>query len=180
MGEKAIDPIAENQTELMILTLNNRQDGDKMINQAVAAILLSMTKVSAEFTGMKTEIQTMKAELWKPKDLDEHIEKIHAESCRMCPTRRFVEIMEMQQKHDEKEAGKTASVRQQGEYGGGRNQAATGWSAVLAFLLSERGLLAIVVLLFALMCARSYLGQQGYQDVTQTMRSAGASADRAM
>lgn len=159
MSEKAIDPIAENQTELMILTLNNRQDGDKMINQAVAAILLSMTKVSAEFTGMKAEIQTMKAELWKPKDLDDHIAKVHTEACRMCPTRRFVEIMEIQQKHDEKEAA-------------AKKQAATGWSAVLAFLLSERGLLAIVVLLFALMCLRMTLGQQGYQDVTQTMRSA--------
>lgn len=167
MGGKAIDPIAENQTELMILTLNNRQDGDKMLNQAVAAILLSMTKVSAEFTGMKAEIQTMKAELWKPKDLDDHIAKVHTEACRMCPTRRFVEIMEIQQKHDEREAA-------------AKKQAATGWSAVLAFLLSERGLLAIVVLLFALMCLRMTLGQQGYQDVTQTMRSAGASADRAM
>ena len=166
MGEKAIDPIAENQTELMILTLNNRQDGDKMINQAVAAILLSMTKVSAEFTGMKAEIQTMKAELWKPKDLDDHIAKVHTEACRMCPTRRFVEIMEIQQKHDEKEAA-------------AKKQAATGWSAVFAFLLSERGLLAIVVLLFALMCLRMTLGQQGYQDVMQTMRSAGASAERA-
>ena len=165
MGEKAIDPIAENQTELMILTLNNRQDGDKMINQAVAAILLSMTKVSAEFTGMKAEIQTMKAELWKPKDLDDHIAKVHTEACRMCPTRRFVEIMEIQQKHDEKEAAAKKETA-------AKKQDATGWSAVFAFLLSERGLLAIVVLLFALMCLRMTLGQQGYQDVTQTMRSA--------
>jgi len=150
-----IDPIADNQTELTIATLNSRTDGDPLLNKAVAAILLALTKQSEELSRQSADLVQMKQSLWKPNDLENLIDRRHLSACKECPTRKMVELWEAERQHAVSEKAKS----QQG--------GTTLWS----FIFSERGLLIIVVILFALMCARLTLGPQGYSDVTTTMRA---------
>ena len=83
------DPIADNQTELMINKLLNRNEGDPLLNQAVAVLLLSVTK-------MISEVATIKRDLWKPDELGKEIDQHHSSACLECPTRKIVEYWEQQ------------------------------------------------------------------------------------
>lgn len=145
------DPISENQTEITIAKLTNREDGDALLNQAVAAILLSLMKLSAELTTMKAEMSNMKASMWKPNDLENLIDRRHLAACKECPTRKMVELWEAERQHDAHE-----HMRKKTEPGF--------WS----LLLSKEGLLIIVILLFALMCIYMTAGREGYHDITTT------------
>lgn len=138
-----VDLIAENQTSVMITKLTTRTDGDVELNHAVAALLSASQKQAKELLEIKSS-------LWAPDALDHRIAEKHAESCRECSVRQWVEE---HRKTIETEDCKKPSL----------------WS----FLLSERGLLVMVVILFALMCMRQILGPQGYRDVTSTMKAAG-------
>ena len=88
------DPIADNQTELMINKLLSRNEGDPLLNQAVAALLLSVTK-------MISEVATIKRDLWKPDELGKEIDQHHSSACLECPTRKFVEYWDQQRKTKE-------------------------------------------------------------------------------
>lgn len=137
------DPIAENQTDVTIATLMTRDDGDPLMNRAVASCLAYVKKLGVEMADMK-------ASLWSPDSLDRLISAKHERSCGGCDVRKWVEEFKAEQKR--------------------RASAAAAKPSLWSLLLSERGLLIIVVVLFALMCARLTLGPQGYQDVTTTMR----------
>lgn len=132
------DPIADNQTELMINKLLNRNEGDPLLNQAVAALLLSVTK-------MIMEVSTIKRDLWKPDELDKKIDQHHSRVCLECPTRKIVEYWEKQ--HSQKDEVKRSWVQA---------------------VFSKDGLLIILVLLFALMSIYATIGKEGYQTVTHT------------
>ena len=132
------DPIADNQTELMINKLLNRNEGDPLLNQAVAALLLSVTK-------MISEVATIKRDLWKPDELDKKIDQHHSSACIECPTRKLVEYWDQQCKT--KDEDKRSWVQA---------------------IFSKDGLLIILVLLFALMSIYSTIGKEGYQTVTHT------------
>lgn len=138
------DPIAENQTELTIAKLTNRQEGDPLLNQAVAAILLSLTKLTAEMAAVKRD-------LWKPNDLENLIDKRHLSACKECPTRKTVELWEAERQHDIRERAKNS---QQGF-----------WS----LLFSKEGILIIVILLFALLSIYMTAGRDGYNDIVNTV-----------
>lgn len=132
------DPIADNQTELMINKLLNRNEGDPLLNQAVAAMLLSMTKLMGEVANIKRD-------LWNPDELDKRIDQHHSRACLECPTRKMVEywVKQRKQKDDDKRT----------------------W---VQTIFSKDGLLVILVLLFALMSIYATIGKEGYQTVTHT------------
>ena len=132
------DPIADNQTELMINKLLSRNDGDQLLNQAVAALLLSVTKV---ISG----VATIKLDLWKPDELAKKINQHHNIACLECPTRKLVGYWDQQRKtkDDDKRS----------------------W---IQAIFSKDGLLIILALLFALMSIYSTIGKEGYQTVTHT------------
>lgn len=132
------DPIADNQTELMINKLLNRNEGDPILNQAVAAMLLSMTKLMGEVANIKRN-------LWKPDELDKRIDQHHSRACLECPTRKMVEYWDKQRK--QKDDDKRTWVQT---------------------IFSKDGLLVILVLLFALMSIYATIGKEGYQTVTHT------------
>lgn len=136
------DPIADNQTELTINKLLNRTDGDPLLNQAVAAMLLSLTKLISEVANIKRD-------LWKPETLDRIISEKHSRACLECPTRKMVEVWEKQKQIKAEQDGRPW------------------WQLVF----SKDGLLVIVILLFSLMCIYSIIGKEGYREVTQTMKS---------
>lgn len=142
-----MDPIAENQTSVMIAKLTTRTDGDVELNHAVAALLSASQRQAKELIEIKSS-------LWSPDALDSRIAAKHSAECRECVARKWVEDYRKKITADAEDRKKPSL-----------------WS----FLLSERGLLVIVVVLFALMCARMVLGPQGYRDVTTTM---GTGADK--
>ena len=135
------DPIAENQTDVTIATLMSRTDGDPLMNRSMASVLAYMKKLG-------TEITEIKSSLWSPDALDRMVTAQHRSECQGCEVRKWVDDAKREQARN-------------------KNDKPSLWS----FLLSERGLLVIVVILFALMCTRMMLGSEGYRDVTQTMRS---------
>lgn len=136
------DPIAENQTNVMIAKLTTRSDGDVELNHAVAALLSSSQRQARELLEIKSS-------LWSPDALDRRIIDKHNNQCSMCSVRKWVETYREKIEADQKDTKKSPGL----------------WT----FLMSERGLLVIVVILFALMCARMMLGSDGYKDVTGTM-----------
>lgn len=137
------DPIAENQTDVTIATLMARKDGDLLMNQAMASTLAYVRRLGAG-------LQEVKASLWSPDALDRSIKAKHESECRECHVRKWVS--EYRKKlEDEKE--KTAAPK----------------PSLWSFLLSERGLLVIVVIIVTLAYARLTLGRQGYRDVTQPL-----------
>ena len=73
----AADPISDNQTELMISRLSNRTDGDPLLNQAVAAMLLSLTKLI-------DEVANIKRSLLANETLERMIEEHHKRLCDKC------------------------------------------------------------------------------------------------
>lgn len=143
------DPIAENQTDVTIATLMTRDEGDPLMNKAVASLLAYTKKL-----GM--ELAEVKASLWSPDALDRRIEMKHESECRGCSVRKWVEDYKRQLEDKSK-------------------QAAVSKPSLWSFLMSERGLMFmmfIVIVFLTLMCARLVLGQEGYRDVTHTMKSA--------
>lgn len=138
-----MDPIAENQTNVMIAKLTTRTDGDVELNHAVAALLSASQRQARELVEIKSS-------LWSPDALDNRIVSKHSAECNGCTVRKWVEDYRKKLATEAEDQNKPSL-----------------WS----FLLSERGLLVIVVILFALMCARQILGPQGYRDVTTTMRT---------
>lgn len=138
------DPIAENQTDVTIATLMARKDGDLLMNQAVASTLAYVKRLGAELTEVK-------ASLWSPDALDRRIEAKHESKCRGCTVRKWVE--DYRRKLDDEKEKRTAAAK----------------PSLWSFLLSERGLLVIVVVILTLAFVRMSLGQQGYRDVTQPL-----------
>lgn len=131
------DPIAENQTDVTIATLMTRADGDPLMNRAVASVLAYTKRLGAEMAEIK-------ASLWSPDALDRMIATKHKSACGECEVRKW--MLEHQRETKDQETRKPSL-----------------WS----FLLSERGLLVIVVIIVTLAYARLTLGQQGYRDVMQ-------------
>lgn len=138
------DPIAENQTDVTIATLMARKDGDLLMNQAVASTLAYVKKLGSELTEVK-------ASLWSPDALDKRIEAKHESECRGCSVRKWVE--DYRKKLDDDKEKRAAAAR----------------PSLWSFLLSERGLLVIIVVIVTLAYVRLTLGQQGYHDVTQPL-----------
>lgn len=144
------DPIAENQTDVTIATLMSRTDGDPLMNKAVASLLAYTKKLGAE-------IAEVRASLWSPDALDRRIEAKHESECRGCEVRKWVEDYKRTLKDN------------------GSKQATSAKPSLWSFLMSERGLMFmmfVVIVFFALMCARLVLGREGYRDVTHTMKEA--------
>lgn len=138
------DPIAENQTDVTIATLMARKDGDLLMNQAMASTLAYVKRLGAELAEVK-------ASLWSPDALDRRIEMKHESECRGCSVRKWVE--DYRKKLDDEKEKRIAAAK----------------PSLWSFLLSERGLLVIVVIIVTLAYARLTLGQQGYRDVTQPL-----------
>lgn len=133
------DPIAENQTDVTIATLMTRSDGDPLMNKAVASVLAYTKRLGAEMAEIK-------ASLWSPDALDRRIEAKHESECKECEVRKW--MIEHRREARDQETRKPSL-----------------WS----FLLSERGLLVVVVIIVTLAYARLTLGQQGYRDVVQPL-----------
>ena len=104
----------------------------------------AMASALAYMKKLGSELQEVKASLWTPSSLDERIKNVHAGECKECPVRKWF---------DGQQQRTTAP------------KPTTLWS----LLLSERGLLVIVVIIVTLAYARLTLGQQGYRDVTHPL-----------
>ena len=89
-----------------------------------------------------SELQEVKASLWTPSSLNERIKSVHESECRECPVRKWFD---------------------------GQQRPAASKPTLWSLLLSERGLLVIVVIIVTLAYARLTLGQQGYRDVTHPL-----------
>ena len=87
-----VDPIAENQTNVVIAELMTRKDGDTTLCRAVAALLAQSQKQARELLEIRSS-------LWSPDALDRRIDSRHSTMCEACPARqRMLE--------EEKEASK--------------------------------------------------------------------------
>ena len=100
----------------------------------------AMASALAYMKKLGMELQEVKASLWTPSSLDERIKGVHAKECKECPVRKWFDSQQ-----------RTAAAK----------------PSLWSFLLSERGLLVIVVIIVTLAYARLTLGQQGYRDVVQ-------------
>lgn len=139
------DPIAENQTDVTVATLMSRSDGDPLMNKAVASLLAYSKKLGAEMAEIKKSLWTLDA-------LDKRISEKHSGECRECTIRKWVEDHK-KQIEDTVKTGKITSTK----------------PSLLSFLMSERGLLVIVVLILTLAFVRQSLGREGYRDVTGSL-----------
>lgn len=74
------DIIAENQTEAVLSVLDRGEADDKTRDRVSAALLRSQTRLLADLAEVK-------AHLWKPKDLEELVDRRHAELCAACPAK---------------------------------------------------------------------------------------------
>ena len=109
--------------------------------------LLMNQAIASALAYMKklgSELQEVKASLWTPSSLNERIKSVHESECKECPVRKWFDGQQQQ---------RTTAPK------------STLWS----LLLSERGLLVIVVIIVTLAYARLTLGQQGYRDVTHPL-----------
>ena len=103
----------------------------------------AMASALAYMKKLGSELQEVKESLWRPSSLDERIKSVHESECRECPVRKWFD---------------------------GQQQRTTAPKTTLwSLLLSERGLLVIVVIIVTLAYARLTLGQQGYRDVTHPL-----------
>lgn len=100
----------------------------------------AMASALAYMKKLGMELQEVKASLWSPDSLDSRIRSVHAGECKECPVRKWFDSQQ-----------RTAAAK----------------PSLWSFLLSERGLLVIVVIIVTLAYARLTLGQQGYRDVVQ-------------
>ena len=108
--------------------------------------LLMNQAIASALAYMKklgSELQEVRASLWTPSSLDERIKSVHESECRECPVRKW--------------------------FDGQQQRATASKSTLWSLLLSERGLLVIVVIIVTLAYARLTLGQQGYRDVTHPL-----------
>lgn len=89
-----VDPIAENQTNVVIAELMTRKDGDITLCHAVAALLSQSQKQARELLEIRSS-------LWSPDALDRRIDSRHSAMCDACPARQ--KMLE-----EEREAKKSA------------------------------------------------------------------------
>ena len=90
-----VDPIADNQTNVVIAELMTRKDGDVTLCRAVAALLAQAQKQAKELLEIRSS-------LWSPDALDRRIDSRHALLCESCPARKHLEKIE-----EEREKEKT-------------------------------------------------------------------------
>lgn len=102
----------------------------------------AMASALAYMKKLGSELQEVKASLWTPSSLDERIKSVHESECKECPVRKWFD---------------------------GQQRTAAPKPTLWSLLLSERGLLVIVVIIVTLAYARLTLGQQGYHDVTHPL-----------
>ena len=102
----------------------------------------AMASALAYMKKLGSELQEVRASLWTPSSLDERIKSVHVRECRECPVRKWFD---------------------------GQQRTAASKPTLWSLLLSERGLLVIVVIIVTLAYARLTLGQQGYRDVTHPL-----------
>ena len=102
----------------------------------------AMASALAYMKKLGSELQEVKASLWTPSSLDERIKSVHESECRECPVRKWFD---------------------------GQQRTTASKPALWSLLLSERGLLVVVVIIVTLAYARLTLGPQGYRDVTHPL-----------
>ena len=78
------DPIAENHTNKVITELEARDDGDPLVNKALAAALRFMQKQA-------TRMDEMDRKLWTVGELEKLIDRRHNNACANCSAKKFVE-----------------------------------------------------------------------------------------
>lgn len=82
-----VDPIADNQTNVVIAELMTRKDGDTTLCRAVAALLAQAQKQAKELLEIRSS-------LWAPDALDRRIDSRHALLCESCPVKKSFEQAE--------------------------------------------------------------------------------------
>lgn len=80
------DIMSENQTESVLALLDRGEADDKTRDRVSAALLRSQTRLLEELSEVKDH-------LWKPRDLEDLVDRRHAELCASCPTKAIVERM---------------------------------------------------------------------------------------
>lgn len=85
------DPIADNQTAMVVAELMTRKEGDVTLSRAVAALLMQSQKQAQE-------LQDIRSSLWSPDALDRRIDARHEETCRKCPARQYYESLQVQER----------------------------------------------------------------------------------
>lgn len=78
------DPIAENQTNKVITELEARDDGDPLVNKALAAALRFMQKQGARMDEMDRK-------LWTAGELERMIDQRHNSACATCPAKKMAD-----------------------------------------------------------------------------------------
>ena len=78
------DPIAENHTNKVITELEARDDGDPLVNKALAAALRFMQKQA-------TRMDEMDRKLWTVGELEKLIDRRHNNACANCSAKKFIE-----------------------------------------------------------------------------------------
>ena len=86
-----VDPIADNQTAMVVAELMTRKEGDVTLSHAVAALLIQSQKQAQE-------LQDIRSSLWSPDALNRRIDVRHEESCRQCPARQYYESLQVQER----------------------------------------------------------------------------------
>lgn len=102
----------------------------------------AMASALAYMKKLGSELREVKASLWTPSSLGERIKSVHTSECKECPVRKWFD---------------------------GQQRTTASKPTLWSLLLSERGLLVIVVIIVTLAYARLTLGQQGYRDVTHPL-----------
>lgn len=74
------DIIAENQTEAVLSVLDRGEADNATRDKVSAALLRTQMRLIADFAELK-------GSLWKPRDLEEMIDRRHREACASCPAR---------------------------------------------------------------------------------------------
>lgn len=74
------DIIAENQTEAVLSVLDRGEADNATRDKVSAALLRTQMRLIADFAELK-------GSLWKPRDLEEMIDRRHREACASCSAR---------------------------------------------------------------------------------------------
>ena len=74
------DIIAENQTEAVLSVLDRGEADNATRDKVSAALLRTQMKLLEDFAELK-------GHLWKPRDLEDLIDRRHREACAVCPAR---------------------------------------------------------------------------------------------
>lgn len=78
------DPIAENHTNKVITELEARDDGDPLVNKALAAALRFMQKQATRMDEMDRKLRTVG-------ELEKLIDQRHNNACANCSAKKFIE-----------------------------------------------------------------------------------------